>query len=398
MDISAGGKGSIVTGQDHGFDRIVLVQHLEGIPEFGHQLPVEGIQFFGPVKPKEGDPGPDLGFDQDQFIFHAPKIKAKASTDPEAALLWFSFEKKTTMKIFTNTLTALFLWSLLGLQTVTAQLVLPQPSPRCGARLTMGVTDIEVDYGSPGVNGRTLWGSLVPYDEIWRSGANSATWISVSTEVQFGGQTLKAGKYALYLIPKADKPWVLALNSNEGQWGSTNFKENLDVLRTEVQVQDAPTFAERLHYSLEYEGMSSARLRMHWGQKTWTVALQSDAKGLGMANVKKFFADRPGDWYPCANAAAFVMDQGNDHAYALELAQKAVRLNGEHFYPRWILAKVHAARAEYRLAAEQAEQSKIKGEAENSDWYQGYAGEIATKHKAWLEAAGPAVPVGKKRK
>jgi hypothetical protein len=92
------------------------------------------------------------------------------------------------------------------------------------------------------------------------------------------------------------------------------------------------------------------------------------------------------------------MDQGNDYAYALELAQKAVRLNGEHFYPRWILARVHAARAEFRMAAEQAEQAKIKGEAENSDWYQGYAGDIATKHKAWLEAAGPVVPAGKKRK
>jgi len=303
--------------------------------------------------------------------------------------------KKFTTPFFTFLLIILAQAMILP---AAAQLALPQPSPRCGARLTMGVTDIEVDYGSPGVNGRALWGSLVPFDEIWRSGANAATWISFSTEVQVGGQTLKAGKYALYLIPRADKPWILALNSNEGQWGSTNFKESLDILRTEVQIAPAPSFAERLQYSLEYIGMSSAQLRMHWGPTTWTLPIQSDAKSLGMANVRKFFVDRPGDWYPCANAAAFVLENGNDPAYALELAQKAVRLNGEHFYPRWILARVHAARAEFRLAADQADQARIKGEAENSDWYQGYAGDIAKNMKAWNEAAGPLVPAGKKRK
>jgi hypothetical protein len=87
MDISAGRKGPVITGQDHGFDGIILVQHFQGIPQFGHQLEVEGIQFFGPVKAQEGNPGSDLGLDQDQFIFHAPKINAKSLTDPEGALL-----------------------------------------------------------------------------------------------------------------------------------------------------------------------------------------------------------------------------------------------------------------------------------------------------------------------
>lgn len=278
-----------------------------------------------------------------------------------------------------------------------AQLVLPQPSPRCGKRLSMGVTDLEIDFGSPAVNGRVIWGGLVPYDEIWRSGANAATWISFSTEVSFGGQTVKAGKYALYIIPRADKPWTVALNSNEGQWGSTSFKENLDIVRIEASVSKAASFRERMVFELDYLNSASANLRLHWENLEMVLPISADVKALGMNNVRKFFADRPGDWYPCANAAIFALEQGNDQAYAIELALKAVRLNGEHFFPRWVLARVHAARGEFREASEQAEQARLKGEAENSDWYQGNAGDIAARKAEWSAKASPVSSPAKKK-
>lgn len=281
--------------------------------------------------------------------------------------------------------------------SVSAQLVLPQPSPRCGSRLTMGVTELEIDFGSPAVNGRVIWGGLVPYDEIWRSGANAATWISFNTELNFGGQIVKAGKYALYIIPRSDKAWTVALNSNEGQWGSTSFKENLDIVRIEVLPSQATSFRERLGFEWEYLNSASANLRLHWENLVLVIPVSADVKALGMNNVRKFFADRPGDWYPCANAAIFALEQGNDQTYALDLAQKAVRLNGEHFYPRWILAKVHAARGEYTEASNQAEQARLKGEAENSDWYQGNATEIATRKAEWSAKVTPTNPSVKKR-
>jgi len=279
-----------------------------------------------------------------------------------------------------------------------AQLLLPQPSPRCGARLVMGVTELEVDYGSPAVNQRQIWGSLVPYDEIWRSGANAATWISTGTEIEFGGKTLKAGKYALYLIPRADKAWTLALNSNEGQWGSTDFKETLDVLRIEIQPAKAAAYRERLAFDFEYISASSANLRMHWENLTWSVPVTSDSKTLGMNNVRKFFADRPGDWYPSANAAIFALEQGKEPAYAKQLALKSVALNGEHFYPRWVLARVHAAVGEFALALESLEQARIKGEAENSDWYQGNRPEMLRKKDEWSAALPKASPSGGKKR
>jgi len=285
------------------------------------------------------------------------------------------------------------LWSSHSL----AQLVLPQPSPRCASKLTMGVTELEIDFGSPAVNGRVIWGGLVPYEEIWRSGANAATWISFSTEVNFVGQAVKAGKYALYIIPRADKAWTVALNSNEGQWGSTSFKENLDVTRIEVSVSKAASFRERMAFEWEYLNSSSANLRLHWENLQLVLPISADVKALGMNNIRKFMADRPGDWYPCANAAIFSLEQGNDQAYALELALKAVRLNGDHFYTRWALARVHAARGEFREASEQAEQARLKGEAENSDWYQGNASDIAARQAEWSAKASPVASPAKKK-
>ncbi len=261
----------------------------------------------------------------------------------------------------------------------------------------MGVTDLEIDFGSPAVNGRVIWGGLVPYDEIWRAGANAATWVSFSTEVSFGGKPVKAGKYALYIIPSAGKEWAVALNSNEGQWGSTSFKENLDIVRIEMSPSNAVPLRERLSFDLEYLNSSSANLRLHWENMQLVIPISADVKALGMNNVRKFFVDRPSDWYPCANAAIFALEQGNDQAYALDLALKAVRLNGEHFYPLWTLARVYAAKGEFREASEQAEQARLKGEAENSDWYQGNAADIAARKAEWTAKAVPVSPTGKKK-
>lgn len=114
-----------------------------------------------------------------------------------------------------------------------SQLVLPQPSPKASVMQVVGVTEVAVTYCSPAVKGRVVWGDLVPFDEVWRTGANSATEISFSTAVQIAGNTVKAGKYALFTIPGRDN-WTIILNSNEGQWGSTNYKKELDVVRFAV--------------------------------------------------------------------------------------------------------------------------------------------------------------------
>src|SRR2546423_12871009 len=112
---------------------------------------------------------------------------------------------------------------------VAAQLRLPRVSPNSTLTQSVGLTDITIKYSRPGVKGRPIWGSLVPYDTIWRTGANEATTISFSDDVMINGQKLAKGNYALFTIPGKDQ-WSVGFNSQAEQWGAFNHDKSKDVL------------------------------------------------------------------------------------------------------------------------------------------------------------------------
>jgi len=99
---------------------------------------------------------------------------------------------------------------------------LPEPSPAAEAGQTVGVTDIAIHYHRPAVNKRTIWGGLVPYNELWRAGANENTTISFSTPVRVEGQTLPAGTYGLFMIPTPAQ-WTIVLSKFGADWGAYNY-------------------------------------------------------------------------------------------------------------------------------------------------------------------------------
>jgi hypothetical protein len=122
-----------------------------------------------------------------------------------------------------------------------------------------GVT-ITIDYSSPAVRERKIWGDLVPYDKVWRAGANEATLIAIDKNVQVEGKALPAGKYSLYAIPR-EKEWTIIFNSATGQWGinrdgTTTEDPAKDVLRVTVKPVNYPEFNERLTYMVDVSGFS----------------------------------------------------------------------------------------------------------------------------------------------
>jgi len=119
----------------------------------------------------------------------------------------------------------LVFFAVLGLFSATAfaQLNLPQPSPRATVKQVVGVSEITIDYSRPAVKGRKVWGDLVPYGKVWRTGANSATALILSTDAEIGGKLVKKGEYALFSIP-GEKEWTIIINTNEGQTGSVKYK------------------------------------------------------------------------------------------------------------------------------------------------------------------------------
>ncbi len=142
-------------------------------------------------------------------------------------------------------------------------------SPRKEAKGTIDETTITVDYGSPSVKGRTIWGGLEQYGKVWRAGANENTTVSFDKDVTIGGKELKAGKYGFFIIPNKDSEWVAIFSSVNNAWG-TNYSATNDVVRVKV----APTFATTDQESLQFS-IGKSSLDFAWEKARLSIPVSS---------------------------------------------------------------------------------------------------------------------------
>ncbi|MFA0963887.1 DUF2911 domain-containing protein [Roseivirga sp. BDSF3-8] len=138
-----------------------------------------------------------------------------------------------------------------------------RPSPTREVSGSIGNTDVKVVYGSPGVKDRTVWGEVVPYNQLWRTGANEATTIEVGSDVMIQGQTLPAGKYSLFTIPKENSDWVVIFNKVEKQWGAFDYDQSEDAMRIMASPAKAD-FNERLKFEIDEAGDNEGKVKMYW--------------------------------------------------------------------------------------------------------------------------------------
>jgi len=124
-------------------------------------------------------------------------------------------------------------------------------SPPRTATGSVGGVEVSIAYASPGVKGRTVWGDLIPYDQVWRTGANAATIFETSGDVLIQGQSLPAGKYSLFTIPSASGTWTVIFNKTWDQWGAYNYDEAEDALRVEARVIPLEDSVERLRFEVD---------------------------------------------------------------------------------------------------------------------------------------------------
>lgn len=144
------------------------------------------------------------------------------------------------------------LFSLFALLTIASTTVLaqnPPASPAASATGKIGNATITINYGSPSVKGRTIWGELVPYGKVWRTGANKATTFETDADITVEGQTLKKGKYGLFTIPE-QKEWTIVFNKTSDQWGAFNYKQEDDVLRVKVKPSTGADLVEALKFEV----------------------------------------------------------------------------------------------------------------------------------------------------
>jgi tetratricopeptide (TPR) repeat protein len=198
----------------------------------------------------------------------------------------------------------------------------PAPSPTQSVKQDFGISTIELNYSRPGMKGRKIFGDLVPYGKVWRTGANSATRLKFSDDVSIGGQVLKAGEYALYTVPN-EKEWEIIINKGSANWG-TDYKQEDDIFRvkaTPVKL-DQPVESFTMQFANVKSG--SADLQIMWDKTLVSVPITSDIDKKVMAQID---AAMNKDSRPYYQAAMYYLETGKDLNQALTWFDKAIEQN-----------------------------------------------------------------------
>jgi Protein of unknown function (DUF2911) len=214
-----------------------------------------------------------------------------------------------------------FIGGLAGVSRLPAQtprIDFPAASPACTLKQRVGLTDIQVDYSRPGVKGRTIFGGIVPYGQVWRTGANQATRLTFSTPVKLEGHDIPAGTYALFTIP-GENEWTIIINKDANQWGAFQYKEKDDVVRFKVTpVTLTDTRVETFTIELNYVRDESATLTLVWDRTVVPIRLKVEVAGKLVPQIEAAMA-APGKKSDGLyfQAATFYYDHNRDLKQAL---------------------------------------------------------------------------------
>ncbi len=197
------------------------------------------------------------------------------------------------------------------------------PSPSSGAvvKQSIGITDITITYSRPGVKGREIWGKLVPFGELWRTGANGATVLEVTDEVMIEGQKLPAGKYSLFTVPAQTGEWTLVINKNPALGGTAGYKQEEDVFRAKVKPQMQTASREWLEFSFEDLTDSSANIVLYWERLRLPIKMTVATQELTFAKARNAVANAQGANLGFAN---YALQTNSNLAEALKMTDASI--------------------------------------------------------------------------
>jgi len=184
-----------------------------------------------------------------------------------------------------------------------AQVRTPRVSPNASLTQSVGLTDITIKYSRPGVKGRTIWGALVPYDQVWRTGANEATTITFSDDVTVEGQKLAKGTYALFTVPGRTS-WAVVFNKQGEQWGAFNYDQAQDAARVNVTPQKAE-FREWMGFEINDVTTDTAKVVLRWENVAVPFTVNTDSTAKTLKSLKS--AMQP-SWQLPYSAASFAFE------------------------------------------------------------------------------------------
>jgi tetratricopeptide (TPR) repeat protein len=202
----------------------------------------------------------------------------------------------------------------------------PDTSPEASVGQSVGLTDIRISYHRPAVNKREIWGKLVPYNEVWRAGANENTTISFSSDVTVGGQKLAAGTYGLHMLP-TEKDWTVIFSNMASAWGSFSYDPKEDAARVTVTPQPAE-FQERLGYAFEDPTDTAAVVAMRWEKVKVAFPVTVDTPQVVLASIRRDLRGLPRfAWQGWNQAAAYCLRANINLEEALQWSDRSLALN-----------------------------------------------------------------------
>ncbi|MCU1278540.1 MAG: hypothetical protein JWM53_2086, partial [bacterium] len=196
--------------------------------------------------------------------------------------------------------------------TARAQDVLktPQLSPAAVTGQTIGLTEITIAYHRPAVNGRAIWGEIVPYGEVWRTGANENATIRLSSPVKIEGKPLAAGTYGLFMIP-GESRWTIAFSTMSVAWGAYSYDPKEDALRVTVKPQTTADAVERMRFDVDDVTERSATIALRWARARVPFSIEVDTPAVVMASMRAALRGLPRFYWPgWAQAADYWLHHG----------------------------------------------------------------------------------------
>lgn len=218
---------------------------------------------------------------------------------------------------------------------------LPAPSPLCTVEQVVGLTKVTVEYSRPSARDRAVFGELVPFNTLWRTGANACTKISFDGPVDFNGQVVAAGKYAVLSTPAKDG-WVIYLNSDTTLGGTDGYDAAKNVATLKAEAQDAGGFTETFTIGFDAVKDDHAVLQFRWEKTLVSVPMHADALEQGKRNIAEAMKAKDvkaGTYHRCAR---FYLDRNIDAKQALEWAKKSDSME-QRYWVKHTLALCYAA-------------------------------------------------------
>lgn len=266
--------------------------------------------------------------------------------------------------------------ALVAVPAAAQQLRLPAASPAAKVMQEVGVTEISIEYASPAVKGRKIWGDLVPFDKAWRTGANAASKITFSRDVTFGGKPVPAGTYSIVTLP-SQKGWKMMLNKDLGLWaGATPHDPAKDIVTVDATTTEIP-LRERLAFLFSNTTEDSTMLDMEWEKLRVSVPIQVDTATHAKAGIQSV-VDSSSRAH--ANVARYLADTNKDYAAALKHADASVAIQS-NWYNQWIRADILARMGRYAEARKAAQASWDLGQNEKGYFFRDQVSKALTEWK-----------------